>query len=147
MLAKFGSYFIAFIILALIDLPFSPFMMALVLVSKRVKWLLPFLFCLFDLLKICCGILLASWIIHKLGQPTSWLMFLIPGLLLLRNNYMRINRVKSGKSNVQRLLDQCYEPNSYDQKYDLLIERSHLFGEMVGWVIGTNLVLQSASIM
>lgn len=64
---------------------------------------------------------------------------------MLRNNIMRIHRVKVGQSNVKLMLEQNGEPGSYDQTHDLWMERGHLIGDVTGWVIGTNLILQSAS--
>ena len=145
MLAKLGAYVIAFVILAGIELPFFSIAMPLSMALKKVKWAAPFLFSLLDAIKICCGVLLAAWLIHKIDQSSSWLMFLIPGYLMVQNNLMRINRVKAGRSNVKRMLERDGEAKSYDQRHDLWVEGGHLFGELVGWIVGTNLILKSAS--
>jgi hypothetical protein len=99
---------------------------------------------LLDAIKICAAVLLASWLIHKIGQSPTWLMFLIPGFLMYRNDLMRIKRVKAGRSNVKQMLEQNGHPESYDQRHDLWIERAHLLGDVSGWILGTNLFLQSA---
>lgn len=145
MLVKFGAYVIAFVVLASIELPFFPITMALARALKKAKWLAPFVTSLLDAIKICCGVLIAAWLIHKIGQTSSWLMFLIPGCLMVQNNLMRINRVRSGRSNVKRMLEKDCEQESYDQRHDLWVERGHLLGDVVGWIVGTNLVLRSAS--
>ena len=72
-------------------------------------------------------------------------MFLIPGYLIVQNNFMRINRVKAGRSNVKWMLERDGEAESYNQSHDLWVERGHLFGDVVGWIAGTNLILKSAS--
>jgi hypothetical protein len=145
MLAKLGAYVIAFVVLAGIELPFFPVTMALTMALKKAKWLAPFVASLLDGIKICCGVLIAAWLIYKIGQTSSWLMFIIPGCLMVQNNLMRINRVRAGRSNVKRMLEQVGESESYDQRYDLWVERGHFFGDVVGWIVGTTLVLRSAS--
>lgn len=145
MLARLVSYLIAFVVLAGVELPFVPITLALSMSLRKARSLVPFLTSLLDAIKICCGVLFASWFIHKIGQAPSWLMFLIPGYLMLQNNLMRINRVKGGRSNVKRMHEQSGEPGLYDQRLDLWVERGHLLGDVVGWAVGTNLVLQSAS--
>jgi len=144
MLAKIGAYVIAFVVLAGIELPFFPITLSLSVALKKAKWLSPFVICLIDAIKIGVAVILASWLIHKIGQSPSWLMFLIPGYLMVQNNLMRINRVKAGRSNVKRILEQNGEPESYDQRNDLWIERAHLAGDVAGWLVGTSLVLQSS---
>lgn len=146
MLAKLGAYAIAFVVLAGIELLFFPITMTLVMAIRKAKWVAPFVFSLLDAIKICCGVLLAAWLIRKIGQSSSWMMFLIPGYFMVQNNLMRINNVKAGRSNVMRRLEQEGEPQSYNQKYDLWVERGHLFGDLVGWIVGTNLILKSASL-
>ena len=143
MLAKAASYVIAFVVLAGIELPFFPVTMALSIALKKVKWAAPCFTLVFDAFKICCGVLLAAWLDHKIGQSPSWLMFLVPGYLMVQNNMMRINRVKAGRSNVKRILEQRGEPGSYDQRHDLWVERGHLWGDVAGWIIGTSLVRPS----
>jgi len=145
MFAKLGAYVIAFVVLAGIELPFFPITMALTMALKKVKWLALFVASFLDAIKICCGVLFAAWLIHKIGQTSSWLMFLIPGYLMVQNNLMRINRVRAGRSNVKRILERGGEPESYDQRHDLWMERGHLLGDVVGWLVGTNIVLRSAS--
>lgn len=144
MLSKIGSYFIAFIVIASVEIPFLPITMALSAVLRKTKWVSPFLTGLLDTVKISLAIVFSGWVISKIGQSPAWLMFLIPGYLMVQNNIMRINRVKTGRSNVKRLLEQNGEPDSYDQKHDLWTERAHLTGDIIGWVIGTNLVLKLA---
>ena len=145
MLARLGAYVIAFVVLAGIELPFFPVTMALSAALKKAKWVAPFVTSLLDAIKICCGVLLAAWLIDKIGQSSAWLMFLIPGYLMLQNNVIRINRVKAGRSNVKLMLEQGGEAESYDQAHDLWVERAHLLGDAVGWIVGTNLILESAS--
>jgi hypothetical protein len=144
MLGKIGAYVITFVVLAGIELPFFPITLYLAVALKKAKWLSPFIICLRDVVMNVAAVFLASWLIHKIGQSPSWLMFLIPGYLMVQNNLMRINRVKEGRSNVKRMLDQKGELESYDQRHDLWIERAHLLGDVAGWIVGTNLVLQSS---
>ena len=143
MIGKIGAYVITLVVLPGIELPFWPITLSLAVAFKKAKWFFPFVICLLDVIKICVAVLLASWLVHKIGQSPSWLMFLIPGCLMVRNDLMRINRVKEGKSNVKRIFEQNGEPESYDQRHDLLMERAHLVGEVTGWLVGTNLVLQT----
>jgi hypothetical protein len=144
MIGKIGAYVITFVVLTGIELPFWPITLPLAVALRKAKWFSPFVICLLDVIKICVAVLLASWLVHKIGQSPSWLMFLIPGYLMVKNDLMRINSVKEGKSNVKRILEQKGESESYDQRHDLLMERSHLVGDVAGWVVGTNLVLQTA---
>ncbi len=144
MIGKIGAYVITFVVLAGIELPFFPITLSLSVAFKKAKWISPFVICLLDVIKIGAAVLLASWLIHKIGQSPSWLMFLIPGYLMVQNTLMRINRVKAGRSNVKRILEQKGEPESYDQRHDLWIEQAHLAGDVIGWIVGTNLVLQSS---
>ena len=144
MLGKIGAYVITFVVFAGIELPFFPITLSIAVALKKAKWLSPFVICLLDVVKIGAAVLLATWLIHKIGQSPSWLMFLIPGYLMVQNNLMRINRVKAGRSNVKRSLEQNGEPESYDQGHDQWIERAHLAGNVTGWIVGTNLVLQSS---
>ncbi len=144
MFGKIGAYVITFVVLAGIELPFWPITLSIAAALRKVKRFFPFVVCLLDVIKICVAMLFASWLVHKIGQSPSWLMFLIPGYLIVQNGLMRINRVKEGKSNVKRILEQNGEPESYDQRYDLLTERSHLVGDIAGWIVGTYLVLQTA---
>ena len=118
--------------------------MALSAALRKAKWVWPFVIGLLDTIKICLAVVFAAWLINKIGQSPAWLMFLIPGYLMVQNNVMRVNRVQAGRSNVKRLLEQYGEPESYDQKHDVWIERAALTGEIAGWIIGTNLVLRSA---
>jgi hypothetical protein len=145
MFAKLGAYVIAFVVLTGIEFPFLPITLALVMALKNAKWLTPFVTSLLDAMKICCGVLIAAWLIQMIGQTSSWLMFLIPGYLMVQNNLTRINRVRAGRSSVKRMLEQNGEPESYDQRHDLWVERGHLLGDVIGWIVGTNLVLRSAS--
>lgn len=144
MLGKVGSYMIAFVVLAGVELPFLPIALVLSPALRKAKWVSPFLVGLLDTVKTCLAIVFAVWLINKIGQSSTWLMFLIPGCLMVRNDIMRVDRVKAGQSNVKRLLEHNGEPESYDQKHDLWIERAHLTGDIAGWIIGVNLVLQSA---
>ena len=151
MLSKIGAYVITFLVFAGIEFPFFPIMLPVAVALKRAKrlfprakWLFPFVVGLFDVVKIGTAALLASWLIHKIGQSPSWLMFLIPGYFMVRNDRMRISRVKTGRSNLKRSFQQTGEPESYDQRHDLWTEQAHLAGDVVGWILGTNLVLQSA---
>jgi hypothetical protein len=146
MLGKLGAYVIAFVILAGKEILAFPFTMGLsTVVRKRTKWVAPFVSPLLDVVTTCCAVLIAAWLIRKIGQSPTWLMFPIPGGLMVENDLMRINRVKAGRSNVKRLLEQRGEPESYDQRHDLWVERRHLLGDAIGWIVGTTLVLQSAS--
>ena len=145
MFAKLGAYVIAFVVLAGIELPFLPITIGVSIALRKANWVAPFLFSLLGAIKICCGVLFAAWLIHRIGQSSSWLMFLIPGYLIVQNGLMRTNRVKAGRSNVKRILEQRGEPESYDQRHDLWVERGYLLGDLVGWIAGTNLILQSAS--
>lgn len=145
MIARIGAYAITFVILAGSEIPFFPITLFLSIALKKAKWLLPFIHCILDVIKVGFAVLLASWLIYKIDQAPSWLMFLIPGYLVVHNNLMRINRVKAGRSNVKRILERNGEPESYDQRNDLWIERAHFVGDVVGWIAGTNLVLRSSS--
>ena len=146
MLGKLAAYAIAFLVLAGIPLVFFPFSLALAMGTKKTmgKWAAPFVFPVLDAFQIACGVLIAEWVIHKIGQPCSWLMFLVPGCLMVQNDLMRINRVRAGTSNVERILERGGEPQSYDQRHDLWVERGRLVGDVVGWIVGTSLVLRSA---
>lgn len=145
MLGTLGAYVIAFVILAGKELLSFPFTMGLSTVMRKTKWAAPLVFPLLDAVTTCCAILIAAWLIHKIDQSPSWLMFLIPGGLMVKNDLMRINRVQTGESNVRRILEQRGEPESYDQEHDLRVERGHLLGDAIGWIVGATLVLQSAS--
>ena len=145
MLALVGAYVIAFVVLAGIELPFIPITSAATMAVRKAKWMAPFAFSLLDVIKICCAVLLAAWLIRCIGQSSSWLMFLIPGCFMVQNDFMRINRVKMGGSNVKRMLERAGEPESYDQQGDLWVEYGHLFGDVIGWIVGATLILQSAS--
>ena len=140
MIGKIGAYVIAFVVLAGIDFPLWPISCFLAVALKRARWAFPFVASLLNVVKICIAVLLASWLVAKIGQSPSWLMFLMPGVLMVQNDLMRIKRVKEGRSNVKRMLEQHSEPESYDQKHDLLTERAVLAGEIVGWLVGTNLI-------
>ncbi len=146
MLGKLAAYAIAFLVLAGIPLVFFPFNLALMMGAKKTmgKWTATFVFPAFGAFQIACGVLIAGWVIHKIGQPCSWLMFLVPGYLMVRNDVMRINRVRAGASNVKRILERGGETQSYDQRHDLWVERGHLVGDVVGWIVGMSLVLRSA---
>ena len=71
-------------------------------------------------------------------------MFLLPGYLMYQNNIMRVRRVKSGRSNVKLMLEEAGQPESYDQMHDLRVEQAHFVGDILGWIVGTNIALQSA---
>ncbi len=66
---------------------------------------------------------------------------------MIQNDVMRIKRVESGKSKVKRMLEEGGEPEAYDQRRDLGVERGHLVGDIVGWVGGTMIVLEGASLL
>ena len=144
-LGKIGSYAIAFVVLAVVEFPFSPITIALSMAFRKVKWLSPIVTALFDAIKICLAILFASWLIDLVGESPAWLMFLIPGYLMCQNDIMRINRVKAGHSKVKFSLEKNGEAESYDQKLDLWTERAHLIGDVTGWIVGMNLILQPAA--
>lgn len=139
------SYLIPLAILATIELPFLPFTFGIVPTLRKAKWFSPIVAGLLDAVKIFAGVLAAGWLIGLIGQAPSWLMFLIPGYLICYNDLSRIRRVKAGSSNVKRMLELAGEPESYDYKNDLKIEQAHLVGDIVGWVVGSNIVLAQSA--
>lgn len=146
-LVKVGSYVIAYAFMAAIELPFWPITKALMnsLRNHKRLSLLLLVVASLDTAKICSGVLMAGWLIHAIGQIPSWLMFLIPGYFMVQNDVMRIRRVKAGSSNVKIMLEGNTEPESYDKNHDLRVEQTHLVGDVLGWIVGTNIVVQSAS--
>ena len=147
MLIKLGAYAIAFVVLIGIELPFFPITLNLSRALRKSRWIALFVISLFDAIKICCGVLLAGWFISRIDQSPSWLMFLIPGYFMIHNSLLRINHVKNGHSNVKRILEQRGELELYNQRHDLWNERGHLLGDAVGWIVGTNMILQSACLL
>jgi len=145
MLARLGAYLIAFVVLGSIPYLCYPIMMTVAWALRKAYWVAPLVFCVLDAVMRCCSIFLAAWLINRIGQSPSWLMFLIPWYLMVQNDVMRINRVKAGKSNLKRMHEQAGQPESYDQRLDLWVERGHLAGDVVGWTAGANLTLQAAS--
>ena len=148
-MVKIGSYLIALVCLAAVEFPFAPITMPLVILMRRVKretrlWLsIPVTF-LYDTAKIIIVILFATWIIKKIGGAPSWLMFIVPGILMYQNDMFRLRRAKRGTSEARAMLERGGEPESYCQSHDVWTERAHLGGDVLGWIIGCNLVLQSA---
>lgn len=149
MLVKISSYLTAFVFLATVELSFAPISMSLAMLMRRVNresrlWLsIPITF-LYDTTKIIIVILFATWIIKKIGGSPSWFMFIVPGILMYRNDMLRLRWAKSGTSGVRAIFERAGEPESYSQSHDVWMERAHLGGDMFGWVIATNLFLQSA---
>lgn len=145
-LAGIGSYAIAFIILTWNEVIFFPITLLSCAAFKNEKWLAPFSFLLINAIKLWLAVILAAWLINKIGQLPTWLMFLIPGCLVVLNDVRRITRVVAGRSRVQRLLDLDGEPESYDRQHDLLMELAYLTGDISGWIIGTSLALPSSAL-
>lgn len=146
MLGIIGSYIIAYVILAGIELPVSPFRLALNGLFGKPKSVSPVVSGLLYSTKTCLLVLLTSWLIHLIGQSSAWLMFVIPGVHMVWNDIMRVNAVIDGSSDVKDFLEYTVEPETYDQVHDLRTEQAHLMGDIIGWIIGTNLVLQSAGL-
>ena len=145
MLVRIGAYGIAFVTLAVIEIPFLPVSIAVAYGLKNVKRLYPWFTLILDAIKIVAAIYFAGWLIEKIGQSPSWLMFLIPGYLLFHNGMTRVSRAKKGISRVRLALQRRGEPVSYDQADDIRLELMHLKGDMIGLFIGSCITLQSAS--
>ena len=141
-LGKIGAYLIAYILVRAIELVFYPISFLILRPLRRVKSFSPLLMFVYDSSKACITILLAGWLIREIGQTPSWLMFLIPGYFVVWNAITRLNLAKAGLSNVRSMLAQNNEPESYNQKHDILIERAYVAGSYLGLTIGTNIVVQ-----
>lgn len=147
-LIKIGSYVIAFVCIAAMwyELLCFPLTMSLVVLVRKIsKWLGVPVMLLLDAAKMTAAVFLSVWLITKLNGAPSWLMFIIPGVLVYQSDMWRLRRAQRGTSNVRKMLEGAGEPESYDQRHDIWMERAHFGGDMLGWIIGAGLCLRSAS--
>lgn len=144
MLIVIASYIIAIVCLALAELVFSPVSMGLLPVVRTAKRIAPIITVFLDATKITVMISLAVWLIRLIGGTPSYLMFIIPGLMMYGNDQRRIRVAKQGASNVRMMLEAAGEAHSYNQELDIRTENAHLIGDLIGWITGISIWLQSA---
>jgi len=145
--AKVGGYVIAFVVVIGAWVPFLPVNLALAVAMRKAKRLFPFALALLVTAKTGLAVLAASWLIHKIGTTPTWLMFLIPGGLLVHQDMRRLRKIQMGVSDVRLFFEQRGEPDLYDESHDLRTAMGRLVGDVAGWVIGTALVLPSAPLL
>lgn len=147
MIAKVGAYLIVYVVLAVIELPFYPASFYLAKLLRNFKRVSPVAYAIFGTIVVCCGVVLSVWLIGFIDIQPTWLMFLIPGFLLLQNDYMRIKKAKAGDSGAARILMQNDELDAYNQELDLRIEYGRTIGDVAGWIIGVCYFAQPTNLL
>ena len=147
MWAKVGGYVIALVVVIGAWVPFLPVNLALAVAMRKAKRLFPFALALLVTIKTGLAVLAASWLIQAIGAAPTWLMFLIPGGVLVHQDMRRLRKIQMGLSDVRLFFEQRGEPDLYDESHDLRTAMGRLVGDVAGWVIGTALVLPSAPLL
>lgn len=73
----------------------------------------------------------------------TWLIILIPSIILILNDLNRINNVKKGESGMKRVLIKLNDEQSYSEKIDLMNERIVFYSRVIGYLIAVILFLQN----
>ena len=144
-ISKIGAYLIAYTMFIVIEFPFFAITALFLPIMRKLKNIVPAINLILTAIKICLAILVADLFISLIGQTSSWLMFIIPGYYMVHNDLMNIRQIKYGQSNVKLMLASNNELDSYDPKNHLQLHQAYLIGDVLGWTIGTNLILQTAS--
>ena len=144
MLAKLGAYTIACLVMGLIEVLFFPVTIAVATAFRQAKAAYVWACALQDIVKVVVAFWLVTWLVAKIGQQPSWLMFLIPGIWLLHRGLIRVSHARAGTSRVHQALALSGRMEDYDQAHDIRLELMHLKGDIAGWLIGAALFLRTA---
>ncbi len=146
-LIRISSYIIAYLCILLKDIPLFPITLLFRTRLYKIKKISPFIIFLFDVAAVAGVIFLAIQIIEWLDCQPSWLMFIIPGIMMIWNDRHRLYLAKKGLSKVRHLHELNKTSDSYDHKHDIYMETAHLIGDFLGWTIGTILWLKTTTLL
>ena len=152
MLIQLLSYGLAFICVLLSSVLAAPVMALSVSVCRRLssragKVVSVVIAALANAAGVLLAFMTAIWFIVLIGGDPRWLMFIIPGLGILNNDWRRLKLARSGRSKVHAMMQAADQGEAYDRGQDVWTERSHLIGVLVGWSFGAYLTLLHSQFM
>ncbi len=131
----FAALFAVTVVSPLLSIPFlrlAPVLIAPVLRSFRSAY--PILKALVTGLPMAGAMLLFVWFAGVFQRQPTLLMFLIPFLLLLKNDLNRIHRAWTGKTPIRVSLES--EGETYDPTFQVKSEIGGLIGDSLGfWLV------------
>jgi hypothetical protein len=104
---------------------------------KKIKSLTPIIITIIDICSNFFAVFLVVLLCSKLNVKPTLLMIIIPGILTIQNDSLKIKKAKIGISNVEKILERSGEAESYLQELDVRIEYAHLIGDVIGLLLGT----------
>jgi hypothetical protein len=124
------AYIIAWIAIVLLPGLLGVVFLPLTLIGGWVKGLAPAV----TLLTSAGPMLIAAsafiWLCGRMQIQPTYLMFLLPYLAVMRNNFKRIDSAKRGNTNVARMAG-----SDYDSALQVRMEYGYLVGDIVGLLL------------
>ena len=97
---------------------------------RRHKAIAPAFMAVSSALSTVAAVLLFVWVAGLIGIRLTYLMFLIPFFLSMRNDYARIDRARRGTTPVALAAGHSYDPD-----FQVKMEYGYLVGDIVGLAI------------
>ena len=104
--------------------------MPLSFIGRKVKMLAPVVTFLTSISSMFVALIIFIWFCGKIEVQPTYLMFLLPYLAVMSNNFKRINMAKEGKSRPKRMTDKLGA--TFDQKLQIRMEYGYLIGDLFG---------------
>lgn len=129
MLKTILAYILALLSMSLLSSLISLVFMPLMLIGRAVKMLAPIKTFLSSAVSMFLALTVFVWVCDKIEVQPTYLMFILPYFAVVRNNFKRINNAEKGRTNVEQMAGEDYDPH-----LQVKMEYGYLIGDVSGWL-------------
>ena len=129
------GFVLGFLAIAVVDPLLSLVFLPLTPLARKVRIAAPFIMGVTSAATAAGSLLLFVWIAGLIGVRLSYAMFLIPYVLVMRNDFKRIHRAKRGTTTVALALGE-----NYDAVFQVRMEYGCLVGDVIGIIVPVLLI-------
>lgn len=130
MLKTILAYILALLSMSLLSSLISLVFMPLMLIGRAVKVLAPVKTFLSSAVCMFLALTIFVWVCGKIEVQPTYLMFVLPYLAVVRNNFKRIDNAEKGRTTVEQMASEDYDPN-----LQVKMEYGYLIGDVAGWLV------------
>jgi hypothetical protein len=130
MLRQIIGYILAWLSMSLLSSLLSLIFFPLMFIGRRIKALAAVMTFFSSAVSMFVALLIFVWICGKTEIQPTYLMFFLPYLAVVSNNFRRIDRAKKSKPTVEEIAGEDYEPS-----LQLRMEYGYLIGDISGWLL------------
>jgi hypothetical protein len=130
MLRQILGYILAWLSMSLLSSLISLVFLPLMFIGRRIKALAPVMTFLSSALSMFVALLIFIWLCGRIEIQPTYLMFFLPYLAVVTNNFRRIDRAKKSRPTVEESAGEDYDP-----RLQVKMEYGYLLGDVSGWIL------------